>query len=169
MNRAVLNFTIVIALLASGETTAEAAVAAKAVSRAAARRVVAGTVAKQLPRQKLGPIHTFKKPTVLMRATNQPTTEKIRGIGQRNGHVFTRYPRPGRTGTAEHIQKELAIPHKVKKIEKIVVPAGTKYHVRPIRRGEKNTREVIIHGRLPGSNIVGQRRLPHTTRHQTVE
>src|SRR5438094_904244 len=135
MNRIALNLAVM-ALLASGEATANAALAAKAVSKAAARRVFAGAIGKQLPKQKLGAIHTFKKPTTLVRATNRPATEKISGLGNREGHVFTRYPRRGRTGSAEHIQKELAIPHKVRKMEKIVVPAGTKYHVRPVRRGE---------------------------------
>jgi hypothetical protein len=163
MNKVALNLAI-IGLLAFGAVTADAAAVAKAVSKAAARRIVSGTVAKQLPKQKLGYIHTFKKPTTLVRATNRPATERVRGIGIRNGHVFTRYPKPGRTGGAEHIQKELAIHHKVKAMQQLKVPAGTKYHVRPIKGGEKNMDEVIIHGRLPGSTVVQDRRLAHVKR-----
>ncbi len=168
MNKVALSLAVV-AFLNSGVATANAASAGKAVSKAAARRIVSGAVAKQLPKQKLGRIHTFEKPTTLVRATNRPATEQFRGIGKRNGHVFTRYPRAGRTGSAEHIQKELAIPHKVRKMEKIVVPAGTKYHVRPVRRGEKNTREVIIHGRIPGKAVVEQRSLRHSNLQQSSQ
>ena len=144
-------------------TAANAGVTSKAVGRAASKRAAAGTAVKKetVARQKLGPLHTVQKPTVLERATNRPATDKTRGLGGSGKHVFTRHPKVGRRGTAEHVQKELNIPHPVKKWEKVVVPPGVKYHERPIRGGEKNMREVIIHGRIPGKAFVKQERLSH--------
>ena len=78
--------------------------------------------------------------------------------------MFARFPRAGRTGTAEHVQKELAIPHRVKSMQTISIPRGTKYQRPSIRKGEKNTREVVIHGRIPANDIVSQRDLPRLSK-----
>lgn len=155
--------TLGLLLALHGPVAANAGVAGKAVGRAASKRAATSAAVKKevAGRQKLGPIHTFKKPTVLERATNRPATDKIRGLGGSGKHVFARHPKVGRRGTAEHIQKELNISHPVKTWEKIAVQPGVKYHERPIRGGEKNMREVIIHGRVPGKATVKQEGLSH--------
>jgi len=130
---------VVLALL--GTSTAHAGVVGKAVGRAvkqAVKRGAAKALKKGAVRQKLGPVHKIRKPTVVERYTNHPATDKAKGLGGKGKHVFTRRPRVGRRGTAEHIQKELNIPHPVKQREKITLPPGTKYHERPIRGGRSS-------------------------------
>jgi len=165
MKRLVNGFlTVGLALVLLGAASADAGVVGKAVRRAVTKRA-ATVVKKQVNkavRQKLGPIHTLKKPTIVERFTNRPATDKARGLGGKGKHVFTRRPRVGRKGTAEHIKKELNIHHPVKQRQKIVLPPGTQYHERPIRHGEAYSREVIVHGRIPGKAVkVIKEKLPH--------
>lgn len=158
--------TLVLLLALHGPVAANAGVAGKAVGRAASKRAATSAAVKKevTGRQQLGPIHTFKKPTVVERYTNRPATDKIGGLGGKGQHVFTRHPSVGRRGTAEHMQKELNIPHPVKQREVIKVSPGMKYHERPIRGGEAHKREVIIHGRVPGKGVKLGDKLSHATK-----
>lgn len=124
-----------------------AAPVGKAVAKAAAKKLSQGAAY-----QKLGKIHTFEKPQTLIRWTNRPRTDVARGIrGKKQDrlHVFAQYPHPGRKRSPQLAQQGLAIRHKVRATEKITVPVGTRYHVRPIRRGAQGAKEVIVHGPIP--------------------
>lgn len=143
--------------------TVNAGVAGKAAGRAASKRAAVGAAVKKevTPRQKLGPLHALKKPTTVERYTNRPATDQARGLGGKRKEVFARRIGSGRRGTAEHIRKELNIPHPVKQREEIRLPSGTKYHESPVKRGEARRRQMAIHGRIPKENIHLKERLSH--------
>ena len=140
-----------------------AGVAGKAVRRAASKRAATSAAVKKevAGRQKLGPVHTLKKPTTVERYTNRPATDKARGLGGNRKEVFARRIGPGRRGTAEHIRKELNIRHGVKQREELRLPSGTKYHESAIKGGEARRRQMAIHGRIPKENIHLKERPPH--------
>jgi hypothetical protein len=94
------------------------------------------------PRQPLGPTHTFKHPTSLERWTNSPKTDARRGLRQ---HSFWVRPDRGPRGGNQHLERKLNLDHPVKQREQARVPAGTRYHERPIRGGTSHAREVILH------------------------
>lgn len=146
---------LVAGLLATLPAGAEAGALGKAVARGTAKGI-----AKALPRQKLGPVHKFKAPTPLERWTNRPKTDARRGLPP---HSYWIRPEKGPKGSAAHIRKELRIPHPLKQRERLVAPPGTRYHDRPLRGGERDQREVIIHDRVkPGDLKLGERVKPGT-------
>jgi len=116
----------------------------------AAARGAARSIAKALPRQKLGPIHRFRKPTPLERFTNKPKTDLRKGL---DPHSFWTRPEPGPKGSAAHVRKELNIPHSVRRGERMTAPPGTRYHERPIRGAHGRKRETILHNRVPRKNL----------------
>jgi hypothetical protein len=153
MNRWIkaIGFTI-LAVIFIGESLAGASVG-QALARSASKRFAQRTAFSSA--QRLGPLHTFRKPVVLERFTRSPRLDKLKGLPleKDSHHVFARRIHPGRKGSAEHIQKALNIPHPIKQRETFLAPAGTRYHERSVLGGQKGQREAIIEGRVSPLSI----------------
>lgn len=131
----------------------EAGSAGKAIAKSATKRVIRKAA---VARQKLGLIHQFRKPQILVRWTKSPSLDKAKGLPTKKDgvfHIFTQYSKRGRKPSPEVARRSLNIPHRVKYWEKIKVAPGTRYHVRPIKGGKRGEKEVILHGRIPSNSI----------------
>ena len=137
---------------------ADAGSVGKSLGKATAKSITKRVGVKAaIARQKLGKIYRFKQPRTLIHWSKRPTVDVAKGLPAKQGgpHVFAQYPKVGRKVSAPVAQKRLNIPHKVKCYEKIRVPAGQKYHARPIKGGARGEKEIILHGQVPRRWIGG--------------
>jgi len=145
--------TLMLFLTFVGSLPVEGASLGKAAGRAAARGALKRGV---ISRQRIGPLHSFRKPARLERFTNKPRTDKARGLRK---HSFWIRPHAGRRASAAHVQKKLNIPHRVKRRETFEAKPGTEYHERPIKGGRGHIREVILERPVSGKPIKLRERL----------
>ena len=127
----------------------------KAATKSVTKRIGQKAV---IARQKMGKLYQFQKPRTLIHWSKRPTVDVAKGLPAKHKggpHVFAQYPKVGRKFSAPEAQKRLNIPHKVKCYEKIRVPAGQKYHARPIKGGARGEKEIILHGQVPRRWIGG--------------
>jgi len=155
MNKRLHNIALIVAMvfLFGVAPPVEAGSGSKIVAKSATKQILQRVVGV---RQKLGPLHRFRKPQVLIRWSNSPHLDKARGLPTKkykSPHVFTQYPRPGRKPSPVTAQRNLNIPHKVTYWEKIRVAPGTRYHMRPVLGGKRGSKEVILHGHVPSRSV----------------